>query len=252
MEHTIKHIIGVGALGLILALTGCPDEGQDQAEPEDIEPAGETAEQAEAAEPEAEQAPEQAPGQATGGGEQAIFGAGGPVPSEAKGSYELDPAHSFVLFSAKHFDFGQVHGRFNGVEGTIEIAESIEDSSVKLEIAADSVYTAVKKRDDHLKSPDFLNAKQFPKLTFESTSVKHLGGERYDVTGKLSLHGETKEITVPMHFLGAGTFPPDKSYRVGFHGEHTLDRGELGMTHMSEALGTKTPMVFSIEAVKQE
>ena len=176
---------------------------------------------------------------------------GTPKLADAKGSYKLDAAHSVVVFAAKHAGLSYTYGRFNKVDGAITIGDDAAKSSVELEIDAASIFTANKKRDDHLKNADFLNVKQFPKITFKSKEVKDSGGGKYDVTGDLTLHGVTKPVTVTMEHVGAGEFPMDKSFRTGFEGNVTIKRSDFEMKNMMEAVGDEIRLIISVEGVRQ-
>ena len=121
-----------------------------------------------------------------------FFGLGMVVKAD---DYTIDAAHSGVSFQISHLDLSYVQGRFNEFNGnfTIETADPTK-SSFSLTIKTDSVDTNNKGRDGHLKSPDFFNAKQFPTITFKSTSVKPINGG-YEVTGDLTMHGATNPVT---------------------------------------------------------
>lgn len=97
------------------------------------------------------------------------------------------------------------HGRFNHISGTFNLDETDPSkSSVDLEIKTESVYTADKKRDQHLKSPDFLNVKQFPVITFKSKTVKKVDDTTYEIIGDFTLLGKTKSLTVKAMHTGSG------------------------------------------------
>ncbi|MBX3129000.1 MAG: polyisoprenoid-binding protein [Polyangiaceae bacterium] len=171
--------------------------------------------------------------------------------AEAKGTYTIDTVHSAVVFSAKHAGLGWTYGSFNQLSGKLVVDEDPSKSSIELEIDANSVFTANKKRDDHLKSPDFFNTAQFPKITFKSRSIKASGESKFDVEGDLTLHGVTKPLTVSMEHVGQGVFPMDKSYRVGFEGSTTIKRSDFGMKSMLEAAGDDVRFTVAIEAVRE-
>jgi polyisoprenoid-binding protein YceI len=123
--------------------------------------------------------------------------------------------------------------------------------SVNLAIAADSIDTANDKRDQHLKSPDFFNVRQHPQITFASSKVRQTGDGQFDVTGKLTLHGRTKQITIPVQFVGAGRMRSTKL--TGVHAEFTIHRSDFGMTWGIDkgVVGDKVHMQVSLEGKKQ-
>jgi polyisoprenoid-binding protein YceI len=126
-----------------------------------------------------------------------------PTADQMSGSYVIDGVHSFVTFKVKHLGVANSYGRFNKIEGALEFdAAAPEKSKVEIVIDATTIDTANEKRDKHLRSPDFFNTAQFPKLSFESTSFKKIGDMRYQLTGKLTMLGETKEISFPVEHTG--------------------------------------------------
>ncbi|MFW5926029.1 MAG: YceI family protein [Myxococcota bacterium] len=230
----------------LVPLFGCEEEAQPLEPESATDPAAEPGAMEPEAEPEAEaEAEPEAEAEAEADDEPPAA-----IPEEAHGSYEIDPVHSSFIFAGKHFDVSYTYGMFNQVEGTFDLAEEASDSSVKITVDTDSLFTADKKRDDDLKGPDFLHVKQFPEITFESTEVKKTP-EGYDVTGDLTLRGETKPVTVTMKHIGSGEVPMDDSYRTGFRGELSVDRHEFGMTAMPPVVGEEIELVASIEGIKE-
>jgi polyisoprenoid-binding protein YceI len=117
-----------------------------------------------------------------------------------------------------------------------------------IEIDAASINTGNKKRDDHLKGPDFFNVKQFPKLTFKSTKVEKKG-DAYSVTGDLTIHGVTKSVTVDVKKTGMGKDPWGNE-RIGFTTNFTIKRSDYGITHMANGLSDEVQLMLSAEAIK--
>ena len=110
-------------------------------------------------------------------------------------TYKVDPVHSSLIFSMKHFGVTDFYGRFKEISGTVTFdAADPSKSSVELTVPVESIDTQNEKRDQHLKSPDFFNAKQFPTITFKSTKVEG-SGDNYKISGDLTIHGVTKPIT---------------------------------------------------------
>lgn len=167
--------------------------------------------------------------------------------ARAQEVYDVDPGHSAVIFRVGHFGAGVVYGRFRTLSGEFTIDKKA--AKVKIVVDAGSVYTADKKRDQHIASPDFLNAKQFPKITFESTKV-HRTGKTYLVNGKLTLHGVTKPVKVKMKHLGSGKGMRGE-LRVGFEGSFTIKRGDYGITKMKGAVGESIRMTIAVEGVRR-
>jgi polyisoprenoid-binding protein YceI len=111
--------------------------------------------------------------------------------------WALDGSHSRVGFSASHLVVSTVTGRFKQLSGKVELDESnLTKSQVEISIKVDSIDTDEPKRDEHLKSPDFFDAKKFPTIAFKSTTIVKAGGKKYRLAGDLTIHGVTKPITL--------------------------------------------------------
>ncbi|MFJ6082579.1 YceI family protein [Streptomyces sp. NPDC092369] len=122
----------------------------------------------------------------------------------AAGDWDIEPAHSSVAFTARHIGLARVHGRFNTFAGAIRIADPVGRSAMHVVIDAASIDTNVRMRDDHLRSADFLDVARFPTLEFYSERCVHKGGNRWAVTGALTLHGVTRTVTLDTEYLGLG------------------------------------------------
>ncbi|MER7657061.1 YceI family protein [Streptomyces albidoflavus] len=122
----------------------------------------------------------------------------------APGDWDVEPAHSSIAFTARHIGLARVHGRFNVFAGAVRIAERMEESALHVVIDAASIDTNVPARDEHLRSPDFLDAARFPTLEFYGDRFAHRGGSHWAVTGALSLHGVTRTVTLETEYLGLG------------------------------------------------
>jgi polyisoprenoid-binding protein YceI len=114
----------------------------------------------------------------------------------AKENYKFNPSGSTIGFSVHQF-LGTTHGKFTRFSGKIDVdRERPENSSVTTQIDVRSIDTRIKKRDDHLRSPEFFNAEKFPQITFKSRSVKRTGPQSGDIVGDLTMHGVTRTITL--------------------------------------------------------
>lgn len=145
----------------------------------------------------------------------------------AADNYDYDLVHSSVSFKARHLDISWIHGRFNEVSGKVSLdREHPEKSTFELSIKADSVDTANKARDEHLRQPDYFDTKQFPTIDFKSTGVKATKGG-YEVTGDFTMHGVTKKITFSLE--GGKEIVDSRSIkRVGFSTELKIKRSDFG------------------------
>lgn len=147
-------------------------------------------------------------------------------------TWEIDPAHSTIEFAVKHMMFTTVRGRFKTFKGTINAdAANPDRSSVAVEIDAASIDTGVGDRDAHLKSADFLDVQNHPTITFRSKRVKGAAnkeGDRFSVTGDLTIHGKTMEITLDCTYQGRGKDPWGKE-RAGASAHGEIDRRQWGL-----------------------
>jgi polyisoprenoid-binding protein YceI len=144
-------------------------------------------------------------------------------------TWKIDPAHTDVLFSAKHMMVTTVRGKFPEVEGSLEIDEQDPTRSRgQFRIAAASLDTGVAKRDGHLRSADFFDVEQHPWITFESTNVTHLGGDRYTVTGDLAIRGTTRPVTFDVE-LGGIAIGLQGGRHLGLTGVTRIDREAWGL-----------------------
>ena len=172
-------------------------------------------------------------------------------PALAADVYKLDPVHSHAMFKILHLNTGYQYGRFNDMEGTVWVDEAHPaNSKVEVTIKTESVDTKAAKRDEHLRSPDFFNAKQFPTLTFKSTAVAAAGKDQYKVTGNLTLHGVTKPVTFIFHKTGQGP-DPWGGFRMGGETTFVINRNDFGISFMPGGLGKDVTLMLTFEGVKQ-
>src|SRR5438552_11311356 len=119
----------------------------------------------------------------------------------ANETYKFDSSGSAIGFTVHQF-LGTTHGKFTSFSGKIEVdREHPENSSVTAQIDVRSIDTHIKKRDDHLRSPEFFNVEKFPQMTFKSQSVKQTGPQSGDILGDLTMHGVSRPITLHVKLL---------------------------------------------------
>jgi polyisoprenoid-binding protein YceI len=169
------------------------------------------------------------------------------VRARAAEEYGIDAMHTAVNFKISHLGLSWTHGRFNDVSGGFVLDG--ERASFELSIKPESVDTGNAKRDEHLRSPDFFNVKQFPALTFKSTAVKPVK-DGYEVTGDLTLHGTTKPVTFTLLGGRKAEFPKGMQ-RTGFTTDLVIKRSEFGMDKMLQAIGDEVHIAISFEGVKK-
>lgn len=164
--------------------------------------------------------------------------------------YTVDPVHSSISFRISHQGISDIHGRFNDYSGTFTIDRADPSkSSFELSVKVESVDTNNQKRDEHLRAPDYFNVKQFPAMTFKSKKVKPTD-DGYEVTGDLTLHGVTKEITLDLKGGHKEVEFPKGSKRIGVTATPTIDRTQFGMRSEKPGLGDDVNITLGIEAAK--
>jgi polyisoprenoid-binding protein YceI len=145
-------------------------------------------------------------------------------------TWNIDPAHTDVLFSAKHMMVTTVRGTFADVSGTITLDEENPlASGGEFTVAVASLSTGVEQRDGHLRSADFFDAENHPVATFTTTSIEARGGSSYAVTGDLTIRGMTREVTFDVEHLGFYT-GMNGARRAGFHATGRINREDFGLT----------------------
>ena len=175
--------------------------------------------------------------------------------------WQIDPAHTTIEFAVKHMMFTTVRGRFKSFSGTVHVDERSPDkSSAEVSIDAGSIDTGVTDRDVHLRSADFLDVENHPRITFRSTRVEGTHkkeGERFTITGDLEIRGKTMPVTLEATFEGVGKDPWGKQ-RAGFAARTEIDRREWGL-RWNQALETGGVLVghsvkieVEAQAVKEE
>jgi polyisoprenoid-binding protein YceI len=150
--------------------------------------------------------------------------------------YTIDPTHCSIVFSVAHSGFSYTYGMFRTASGKYLIDKANPaNCRFQMTIQANSLDTNNAKRDDHLRGPDFFDVQKYPEITFDSTKCVQVDPREgappaYQVTGKLTIHGVTKEITIPaLRMLGEGTGPYGDQ-RSGFLCQIELKRSDFGMT----------------------
>ncbi|WP_419893674.1 YceI family protein [Oceanobacillus kimchii] len=149
----------------------------------------------------------------------------------AKTNWNVDQAHSEIGFSVKHMMISKAKGTFDQFEATIEAdVEDLTDAKIEFLIDTNSINTRNKDRDDHLRSADFFDAENYPKITFVATDINKTSGSNYEVTGDLTLKGTTKPVKLDVSFEGQSKDPMSGSTVAGFSGSTKINRKEFGLT----------------------
>ncbi|MEU3341371.1 YceI family protein [Streptomyces sp. NPDC002144] len=174
------------------------------------------------------------------------------------GAWTIDPAHSSVGAVAQHLAISSVHGRFTDFAGRIEIApDEVEKSRVEAVIRAASIDTGNGMRDDHLRSPDFLDAEKYPEITYRSSGLTAAGSDRWTVHGELTLRGVVRPVDLDLAYLGTGADPWGGT-RAAFRATTELRREDFAMNYNQviqagiAAIGTTLRVELDIQAVQGE
>ncbi len=166
-------------------------------------------------------------------------------------TYQIDPVHTSLVFRVKHMNTAYVYGMFRDVKGTVVVNEANPArSSISIEVDANSVYTANEQRDNHLRSPDFFNTRQFPTIRFASTEVRKVNATTGQVKGNLTIRGVTRPITANVVLTGRGKNQQGRDI-IGFETTFTIRRSEFGIRYGLPGLGDEVRVILSIEAVRQ-
>ncbi|RLB61144.1 MAG: polyisoprenoid-binding protein [Deltaproteobacteria bacterium] len=171
-------------------------------------------------------------------------------------TYQLDPVHSQVEFTVEHLMFFKVSGFFTDMAGTIEADPATKTlKSVVATIQTASIDTRIKKRDDHLRSPDFFDVAKFPELRFVSKKITG-NDQNISVEGELTMHGITKDVILTGVFLGENTDPWDNR-RAGFSAKGKVNRKDFGLTWNKVletggvTVGDEVEISLQVQGIKQ-
>ena len=143
--------------------------------------------------------------------------------------WAIDPTHSEIGFKVKHMMFTNVSGQFDNYEGSITtVDDTFENANIEFSGDINSVNTGNTDRDNHLKSADFFDGENHPKLTFKSTSFKKIDDNNYELTGDLNIRGISKSVKFPVEFSGMMTDPWGNT-KVGLNISGKINRKDWGL-----------------------
>lgn len=148
----------------------------------------------------------------------------------AVSAWQNDDAHSQLGFTVTHLGIADVSGTFNDFDVIIKSAKSdFSDASVELSAKAASIDTRVEARDNHLRSADFFDVEKYPVVSFKSNSIKRAGKDKYKLTGDLTLHGVTKQVTMELIYNGSVENPMTKKQTAGFQVTGVINRSDFNL-----------------------
>ena len=174
-------------------------------------------------------------------------------------TWQIDPVHSDVEFGVRHLMVSTVRGHLGKVTGTLTLDEhDIAKSSVEATIDATGIDTREPKRDQHLKSPDFLDVAKYPSITFKSKRVAKVSDEKYTVTGDLTLHGVTKEVVLDVEGSPKPFTDPMGHAKMGGSARTKINRQDFGVSWNKNldnggvVVGNDLDVVIDLELVQAE
>lgn len=145
--------------------------------------------------------------------------------------YEIDPTHSTAQFKVRHMMIANVKGEFTKVSGRVLFnQESPAEGQVDISIDAASISTRDPQRDDHLKSADFLDVANYPSITFRSKKISAAGKDAFEVSGDLTIHGVTRQVTLDVDSVTPEAKDPWGGARRGATASTTISRKDFGLT----------------------
>lgn len=172
-------------------------------------------------------------------------------------TYPLDPTHTYPSFHVEHWGLSMMHGRFDKMTGKFVIDRAAKTGSAELSIDAASLTTGdnvkgnrPQSRDDHLKSADFFNTKEFPTMTFKSTKVTFSGDLPSAVEGNLTLLGVTKPLKLTATHFNCGPNPFTKKEMCGADLVGTLKRTDFGMKYGVPAISDEVKLTIAVEGYR--
>ena len=173
------------------------------------------------------------------------------------GTWNIDPAHTRVGFSARHAMVATVRGSFNQLSGVLDLDDLTPSrSTATVTVRSASIDTGQADRDKHLRGADFFDADKWPELSFKSTNVRATGADEYVLTGDLTIRDVTRPVELSITYLGSSTDPFGNA-RAGFDGHAEISRKDFGLT-WNVALETggflvsdKVKITLDVSAIKQ-
>jgi len=174
-----------------------------------------------------------------------------------KNTYQIDAAHSSLHFSVRHLMVSNVRGAFSGVTGTVTYdPDKPAETTIDATIDVNTVNTNEEKRDGHLKSPEFFDVAQYPVMTFKSKKVESTGTDSQKVTGDLTLHGVTKEVTLAVEEISGESKDPWGNIKIGATVKGKVKRSDFGLVWNAPletggvVIGDDVKLEFDLEFLK--
>ncbi|WP_063833232.1 YceI family protein [Aureispira sp. CCB-QB1] len=177
---------------------------------------------------------------------------------QAQTTWKVDPSHSKLGFSVSHLTISEVDGEFTKFDGTLKSSkEDFLDAQISFSANVSSINTGNTSRDQHLNAEDFFYAEKHPKITFESTSFKKKGNGKYELKGKLTMRGVTKDVTFEVKHGGVIKDAYGNT-RAGFSAKATVNRIQYGVAwnakteHGGWTVGEEVELNIKVEFIQQK
>ncbi len=172
--------------------------------------------------------------------------------SAAPETFKIDPVHSSAIFKIGHNNVGNIYGDFSGISGSLtQDMEAPENGKIDVTIDVNTLDTNNEKRDEHVKGPDYLSAKQFPTMNFSSDSVKKLSDKEFEAIGKFTMHGVTKPLTVKFTKIGE-IEDPKGGTRIGGESTFTVKRSDYDVAASNAGLSDEVTITIAVEALHKD
>ena len=183
----------------------------------------------------------------------------GGAPAQAQSArYDIDPDHLTVAFLVDHIGYAKVLGMFRSARGSYRFDEATGTlSDVRIEVETASVFSNQRKRDDHLKGPDFLNSGEFPRMVFTATSAQRKGERQFEINGQLELLGKSQPLTLQATWNKSAESPlggvGGKPYVMGVSARGSFKRSAYGMNYAvaNGWVGDEVALIIELEAVRK-
>jgi polyisoprenoid-binding protein YceI len=171
--------------------------------------------------------------------------------AQAQSTCNVDPSHSSITFSVGYLGISNVTGNFKTYEGSINSSKSdLSDARISFSVDANSINTEVEARDNHLKSPDFFDVAKFPKMTFESTSLKKKGKD-YILEGNMTIKGITKKVAFTVKYGGTAK-DNYANERVGLSLNGKINRSDYGINGGQGFVGEEVTFILNLNFIKSK
>lgn len=170
------------------------------------------------------------------------------VASAAPESYTVDPNHTFPSFEISHLGFSTQRGRFNDTRGRITLDRQARSASAEITIDASSIDTGLDKLEAHLRKPDFFDVEKHPHITFKSTGARFDGDVLAALEGELTMHGQTRPVTLTITKFRCGVHPMNKKSVCGADATTTIKRSDFGMKYGLPVIGDEVKLFIQVEA----